>query len=256
MEQNYSPDKLKVEYESIIQEYLSGVNDTVRKHLIYNGDYNEIRFWNCVDVERAKDRILWMSINPSGKPGPKEEMPKFNKTWKEVRKDLTGNEKEDKYWLRMLDNIQHIEEVCGHMDLLPIHWGTEGNFTSVMFPRAECPERQLAYKLIQESKKMIEALHPKLIIYSNASTAWLWGNGNPNFWLGYNPQPENEDTMEELKKLGVSHGRLLSDKTSLYTIDLASRKTYLLIDYQVGNRRGYDVLTGEDVKIIWDSLQE
>lgn len=254
MEQNYSPNNLKNEYERIIQQYLPKVNDTVRKHLIYE---NEIRFWNCVDVERAKGGILWMSINPSGEPMPKNEMPVFNKTWDMVRNDLTGNKKVDCYWLQMLDNIRDVEDICGHMDLLPIHWGNEKEMASFMFPRekgkSECPEIQLAYNLIQESKKMIEALHPKLIIYSNASTAWLWGNGDPNFWLGYNPQPVKTEVIDSLKKRGVSHGRLLTDKTSLYTINLGDRKTYLLIDYQVAIRhKKYVLLTGEDVKIIWD----
>lgn len=195
-----------------------------------------------------------MSINPSGEPMPKNEMPVFNKTWEMVRKDLKGNKKDDRYWLRLLDNIRDVEDICGHMDLLPIHWKKEKEMTSFMFPRENCPERQLAYDLIQESKKMIEALHPKLIIYSNASTEWLWGNGTPDFWLGYDPQPENEVTIEDLKKRGVSQGRLLSNKTSLYTIKLGGRKTYLLIDYQVANTRGYDALTGEDVKIIWNYI--
>ena len=252
MEQDCSYKTLEKNYESIIKDYLPKVNDTVRNHLIYNDDDNEIRFWNCIDVERAEDGILWMSINPSGKPEPKEKMPKFDKTWEEVRMHLTGNKKADRYWLRMLDNIQHVKGFCGHMDLLPIHWAGEEEMKSFMFPREDCVERQLAYDLIHESKKMIEALQPKLIIYSNATTEWLWGNGDPNFWLGYDPQPENEDTIEELKKRGVSHGRLLSNKTSLYTIQLGGRKTYLLIDYQVADSHRHDALTGEDVKNIWE----
>lgn len=252
MEQNYSPNKLKNEYERIIRQYLPKVNDTVQQHLIYD---NEIRFWNCVDVERAKDGILWMSINPSGEPMSNE--PEFNKTWEMM---LTGNKKVDQYWLRLLDNIRDVEK-CGHMDLLPIHWADEKEMSSFMFPRekgkSECPEIQLAYNLIQESKKMIEALQPKLIIYSNASTAWLWGNGDPNFWLGYNPQPVKTEVIDSLKKRGVSHGRLLTDKTSLYTINLGDRKTYLLIDYQVAIRhKKYVPLTGEDVKIIWKFLNK
>lgn len=254
MEHDYSSDKLKDGYECIIKRYLPNVNGNVRKHLIYNNNDNEIRFWNCVDVERARDGILWMSINPSGNLEPEE--PEFNKTWEDVREHLTGNKKVDRYWLRMLDNIRHVEKVCGHMDLLPIHWADENEMKSFMFPRKECLEIQLAYTLILESKKMIEAIHPQLIIYSNATTEWLWGNGNPDFWLGYDPQPEKKMSGEYWRVLGVSHGRLLTDKTSLYTINLGSRNTYLLIDYQVADSHGHDALTGEDVKIIWDKLMK
>lgn len=250
-----SPDKLKIEYERIIRTYLKKVNENVREHLVYNKDDDEIRFWNCVDVERAKDGLLWMSINPSGEPMPKNEMPVFNKTWDMVRGDLTGNKKNDRYWLQLLDNIRAVEGFCGHMDLLPIHWSKEKEMAASLFPKSECPEVQLAYHLIQESKKMIDALQPKLIIYSNTSTAWLWGNGNSQFWLGYDPQPEEKMSGEYWRSLGVRHGRLLSDKTSLYTIKLGGRRAFLLIDYQVANTFGHDSLTGEDVKIIWDTLQ-
>lgn len=249
MEQEYSPERLKEKYACIIEEYLPQANDEVWKHLVYNNNINEIRFWNCVSVQNAKNGILWVSINPSGEPGEKSLVGDFNMGWDKL-------DKENRYWKRMLDNIHLVEDCCGHMDLLPIHWADEDKLKRVLFTKSDCRERELAYNLLQESKKLIEALHPKLIIYSNATTAWLWGNGESDFWLGYDPQEENI-SAEEWKSLGVKHGRLLSGKPSLYKINLKHRvTTYLLLDYQVANTFGYDALTGDDVKIIWDYLSK
>lgn len=243
--------ELERQYLFAINRYLNGTtNPDLLPYLVLQ-DRVTPRYWNCVDIERAKGNILWTSINPSERPiGPTANV-RFNMKWEELSAS-------DTYWCSLKQKVKNVIDICGHMDLLPLHIGIESNVHNILFTKDNSPEIQLAGTLLRSSQEMIESLHPRLIIHSNSSSDFLWGTkaNKGIFWFGY--ILEEVSGFDELDCWRKGKGR-----RNLYQIkgicpeSIKEEKntklhgTYLLVDYQVGTRMATKSITDKDVERLW-----
>ena len=211
------------------------------------------KFWNCVNISNAERNILWTSINPSLGDETKG-IPTFNMSWEEVAKEG--------YWGELLNKISDVVDICGHMDLLPIHITDEDEVKSRFFTSDDSLERKFISNLVIATQNFIEELRPKLIIHSNAGSSFLWGLNRDKGWMGYTLQPISLEAK-------ISSGRIVNNKTqnSLFKITGVSEKSfikttnligcYLLIDYQVARPEFREKsLKHDDVLKIWNELKE
>lgn len=240
---------LENRYCSAISDYLgNNPNPKLQSCLVLSN--GKPRYWNCVDIERAKESILWTSINPSGTPNIPQKNDPFNLIWDNL-------DESQAYWKLLKKKVAPIMEFCGHMDLLPIHIGLEKKLHSLLFSKDSIAERKLAVNLLCASQEMIEYLQPKLIVHSNSTSRFLWGTeiNKGIYWLGY--------ILEEVSgfeldcwKTGKGCRKLYQIK-GLHPESINNKKTtnlsgtYLLIDYQVGTRMATKSIGIEDVKNLW-----
>ena len=249
---------LEEKYRQMIDEFLKQYGDSSLLSNYLKLKDGKPRFWNCVSIERANNAVLWASINPSGsKKGDKlpEENDSFNQEW-------NYNSPANTYWGQLIQKIMPIKDVCGHIDLLPVHVGNEEEVRKMLFTTENTPERALAVELLKESQKMIEDLKPQLIIYSNASTAFLWGtNANRGiYWMGYKLE-EIPDYQLKCWEKGKG-SRKLYQIVGIHEQSIKDRKqtdlegTYLLIDYQVGGRQESASIKKEEVKQLWEWVKK
>ena len=159
--------ELESRYCSAINDYLGGnPNPELESCLLLSN--GKPRYWNGVDIERAKEGVLWTSINPSGTPNAPQENDPFNLMWEDL-------DTSQAYWKLLKQKVAPVIDNCGHMDLLPIHIGVENKLHKLLFSKDNDEERKLAVKLLCASQEMIEFLRPKLIIHSNSTSRFLWG---------------------------------------------------------------------------------
>lgn len=242
-------DLLKKQYHKIIQDYLESGDSLLDRYIrLKNG---EPRFLNCMSIEQAKGALLWASINPSGDQEElAEELVPFNQAW-----DPTT---EDHYWKCLIHKIEYVIDVCGHLDLLPLHIGQEMAVRRMLFTKENTPARTLAVNLLKASQEMIEYLKPMLIVYSNASTAFLWGTkaNRGIYWMGYKLEEVPDYQLKCWEKGKGSRG--LYRIIGIHEQSIKDSKqtnlegTYLLIDYQVGGRQENSSIKNEEVQQLWE----
>lgn len=249
---------LKEKYCQIIGDYLENIGDSsvLCKYLKLKDGRS--RFWNCMAIQKAKNGVLWASINPSGTK-KEDDLPEenvlFNQEWNLASPPHT-------YWGYLIQRIMDIRDVCGHMDLLPIHIGDEKEIRKMLFTTEDTPERALTVNLLSASQEMIECLMPRLIIYSNATTAFLWGTkaNQGIYWMGYELEEvsgvrlkcweQGKGTRGLYRIIGIHKQSInTSEKTNLVG-------TYLLIDYQVGGRQESSGIKKEEVCWLWDWVKK
>ena len=203
-----------------------------------------------MDIERAKEGVLWTSINPSGTPNAPQENDPFNLMWEDL-------DTSQAYWKLLKQKVAPVIDNCGHMDLLPIHIGVENKLHKLLFSKDNDEERKLAVKLLCASQEMIEFLRPKLIIHSNSTSRFLWGTeiNKGIYWLGYILEeetgfvPDCWKTGKGCRKLYQIKGLHPESIKNVKTTNLPG--TFLLIDYQVGARTATKSIGAEDVKRLW-----
>lgn len=246
---------LELAYREIISHYCQIIESPQSKQILLLKDNIRPRFWNCVNISDAvKDNILWMSINPSGACKDKsgnyiqreENDTKFNNIW--------NPDDNVKYWRTLISNIGDILlPYCGHIDILPIHLSKEKEVWNTFFKDTSSSEFHMVVDLVRCTQEMLELIHPKLIVYSNVSTAWLLGL-NDSGWMGYVLEPAEESHLDDVTKAkkisalrssingywhshpsrglfrikGISNSVSKKDKTNL-------EGSYLLLDYQVAS---------------------
>lgn len=200
----------------------------------YKKILGDTHFWNCVDIENARGNYLWSSINPSGKGD--EEIP-FNLHW--VGTDNYSLDPKSEYWNKLKGKIgRHINQF-GHIDLFPIHCSDEADFLKRYRGKENTPEFKRFVALLKITQEFIEELCPKLIVYSNASTSYLWGWPKQT-WMGYILEPVvlscpissgriSQHPKDSLFRIvGINTGNQVIKKEKSTALD----GTYLLIDNQ------------------------
>lgn len=241
--------ELECRYCSAISDYLGGNPNPELQYCLALSN-GKPRYWNCVDLIRAKEHILWTSINPSGSPNAPQGNVPFNLMWDNLDESQT-------YWKLLKQKVAPVIDICGHMDLLPIHIGLENKLHKLLFSKDNLKERNLAVNLLRTSQEMIEDLRPKLIIHSNSTSRFLWGTeiNKGIFWLGYILE-EVSGFVPDCWKEGKGCRKLYQIKglhpDSIKTIKSTNLLgTFLLIDYQVGTRTASKSIGAKDVKNLW-----
>ncbi|MCQ2118809.1 MAG: hypothetical protein MJY84_02675 [Bacteroidales bacterium] len=254
--------ELENSYRASIQEYcqLDKSNQDIVK-LLMRKDGTTPKFWNCVNITNAERNILWTSINPS-LGDEKKGIPTFNMSWEDIKKGIRTPKDEKLYWGELMNKISDVVDICGHMDILPIHITNEDEVKSRFFTSTDSQERKFISKLVIATQNFIEELRPKLIIHSNVGSSFLWGLNKDKGWMGYTLQPISLEAK-------ISSGRIVNNKTqnSLFKITGVSENSfikttdligcYLLIDYQVARPEFREKsLKHDDVLKIWNELKE
>ena len=222
----------------------------------YKKILGDTHFWNCVDIENARGNYLWSSVNPSG--GEDRKIP-FNLHW--VGTDNYSLDPQSKYWNKLKGKIgRHINQF-GHIDLLPILCSDEAVFLKKYRGKEESPEFKRFVALLKITQEFIEDLRPKLIVYSNASTSYLW-RWPKQTWMGYILEPVHLSCP-------ISSGRIFQrPDESLFKIvgintddhvikdvkTTSLRGTYLLFDNQNDNHFGHPEISAADFDFIITEL--
>ena len=220
----------------------------------YKKILGDTHFWNCVDIENARGNYLWSSVNPSGG----EEIP-FNLHW--VGTDNYSLDPKSKYWNKLKGKIgRHINQF-GHIDLLPILCSDEAVFLKKYRGKEESPEFKRFVALLKITQEFIEDLRPKLIVYSNALTSYLWGWPKQT-WMGYILEPVvlscpissgriSQHPKDSLFRIvGINTGNQVIKKEKTTALD----GTYLLIDNQNDNHFGHPEISAADLDFIITEL--
>ena len=143
------------------------------------------------------------------------------------------------YWNKLKGKIvRHINQF-GHIDLLPILCSDEAVFLKKYRGKEESPEFKRFVEVLKITQEFIEELCPKLIVYSNASTRYLWGWPKGG-WMGYILEPVvlscpissgrisqyPKDSLFKIVGINTGNQVIKKEKTT------ALNGTYLLIDNQ------------------------
>ena len=222
----------------------------------YKKILGDTHFWNCVDIENARGNYLWSSVNPGGDEDM--EIP-FNLHW--VGTDKYSLDPKSKYWNKLKGKLgRHINQF-GHIDLLPIHSPNEADFLNKYRGKEESPEFKRFVALLKITQEFIEELRPKLIVYSNASTRYLWGWPKGE-WMGYILEPIHlscpissgrisQHPKDSLFRIvGINTGSQVIKKEKTTALD----GTYLLIDNQNDNHFGHPEISAADLDFIITEL--
>jgi len=266
--------QLKDAYAEIICHFSNRINSALSKQILLLNDNVRPRYWNCVNIHNTiNKKMLWMSINPSGAVKDKtgnyhqeKENCDFNPYW---NPNDTSN-----YWKTLISNIgPELLSSCGHIDILPIHLSKEKDVWNRFFKDTSSVEFQLVVDLVRCSQSILEKIQPKLIVYSNISSRWLWGFNNSG-WLGYRTTPvedyfkKDKDALECINDLrssisGYWHnkpgmGMFLIDGIAQNNISnnaTTNLRSFLLLDYQVANYtwRSSSLQPG-DINKVWDAV--
>lgn len=266
--------QLQHSYEIILSHYSSKLKSTKSKQILMLRDNIRPRYWNCVNIhDSLKEQILWMSINPSGAKRDEignyiqeEENCRFNFNW--------DPEEQHNYWKTLIANVGiGLLNKCGHLDILPIHLSKEKEVWNAFFKDTSSTEFQMVVDLVMCTQALLEMIKPKLIIYSNVSTKWLWGIKDSG-WMGYILEPVEEyfagnryaiDLINGLRESinGYWHsnpGKGLFRIKGITSGNISQLKgtnldSYLLLDYQVANYNWKkSALQPGDVNRVWETI--
>ena len=216
----------------------------------YKGILGDTLFWNCVSIENARNGFLWCSINPGEVKGGE----RFNDCWENMR-DIGRS----KYWMTLKRKIGTRLNRFGHIDLFPIHCSDEIDFLSTYRGKEETPEFKKFVALLKVTQEFIENLCPRLIVYSNASTSYLWGWPKQD-WMGYILEPvllpfsitsgriskHSQDSLFRITGINDSKQVIKEIKTTA----LKDIGTYILLDNQNDNHFQHPEISPEDLDSI------
>ena len=266
--------QLQYSYEQIISHYCSKMESVKSKQILMLRDNLSPRYWNCVNIHNSlKEQMLWMSINPSG--AKKDKRGNYIQEDNNCQFNLNWNlEEQDKYWKTLISNIGTGQlNQCGHLDILPIHLSKEKEVWHSFFKDTTTIEFQMVVDLVMSTQALLENIKPKLIIYSNVSTKWLWGIGDSG-WMGYILEPVEDyfadnqsaiDSINELRKSingywhsnpgkGLFRIKGIAD-SNISHMNVTNLDSYLLLDYQVANYHWKDsALQPGDLNRVWKTI--
>lgn len=247
-------EQLKQDYKDCIIKYRD-FNGTDLDEILLNSD-GSIKFWNCINIENAENNILWASINPSNNGDTRER--DFNMRWSDV--NWSGH-----YWScfkrRIGDDDSQLRNICGHMDLLPIAITCQKDISKKFFTKEDTPQRKFAATLLRISQEFIEELCPKLIVYSNCSSSFLWGFNEKHPWMGYSFEATSINSKisrgRYSEKPKSSFFKFNGIRNSFYgKTETNLQEKYFLLDYQVGGRQEdkKKSIQFSDILEIWDEI--
>lgn len=210
------------------------------------------KFWNCVSIENARNGFLWCSINPGEVKGNEQ----FNDRWENLR-----DEGRSKYWTTLLRKLGRHLNQFGHMDLFPIHCSDEFDFIQRHIGMENPDEFKQFVELLKVSQEFIESLRPKLIVYGNASTSYLWGWPRGD-WMGYKLKPVTLSSPVSSGRISRKPNESLFRITGINDFEEVIKETkntvlagtYLLLDNQNDNHFGHPEISAEDLDSILTQL--
>lgn len=183
--------------------------------------------------------ILVCGINPSYDNKEENDLP-YN-----LLTECTG-----KYWKPYVEIANRFpENMVGYLDLFPLRFTYEKDFLKIV-------PTDLKAKLIAKFEEVIEdTLRPKLIVYTNKSTSYLWGTDEAHPWMGYKLTPiEIEESLSAKGCLyriaGYQNHPERIKKSGIETSNSNLIGSYLFITgfYQYAKNK----ITADDIQLLWN----
>lgn len=228
-------ESLRCTYHKLIEQYekentnISQELKELLAHGVYNGAFSN------------PEGILICGINPSYDNKEEKDLP-YN-----LLTECTG-----RYWKPYVEMANCFpENMVGYLDIFPLRATDEKGFLRIV-------PTDLKAMLVAKFEEIIEnSLRPKLIVYTNKSTSYLWGTDEAHPWMGYKLLPiETEDSLSAkgclYRIVGYQDHPERINKSGIKTNNSNLIGSYLFITsfYQYAKKE--TKITADDIKLLWN----